>query len=306
MRDALALPVAFVGDVEKGAEPAALFGAQDRLHLGRRPDEELALLALRIGVGRRIEPALGADHLPQDVLQDLARDPGVEGVPRDLVALQVGLREQGVVVEHLFEVGDQPALIRGVAGKAAADLVIHPALGHAIQGLGRHGQGCSVAGPAVVSEEKRDLRGRGKLGRGPESPVRRVEPGGQFPHGGAYLRLADVPARDGLGPPAEVRGERLRLLDEVGPASIPQIGDLGEEGREPGPPESVPRGEVGPREERPLIRGQEDRHGPAALSVVQRQRGGHVDVVQVGTLFAVHLDVHEVPVHEGCDGLILE
>ena len=39
VRDALPLPVAFVGDVEKGAEPAALFRAQDRLHLGRRPDD---------------------------------------------------------------------------------------------------------------------------------------------------------------------------------------------------------------------------------------------------------------------------
>jgi hypothetical protein len=52
--------------------------------------------------------------------------------------VQVGTREQRVVVEHLLEVRDGPLRIDAVAGEAAADLIEDPAAGHRAQRLQRH------------------------------------------------------------------------------------------------------------------------------------------------------------------------
>ncbi len=50
---------------------------------------------------------------------------------------------------------------------------------------------------------------------------------------------------------------------------------------------------------------QEHRHRPAAVAG-HRHHGRHVDLVEVGTLFAVDLDVDEVLVHQGRDLGVLE
>ena len=42
------------------------------------------------------------------------------------------------------------------------------------------------------------------------------------------------------------------------------------------------------------------------LSAVERQGRRHVDLVEVGPLFPVHLDADEVLVHEGGDALVFE
>ena len=57
--------------------------------------------------------------------------------------------------------------------------------------------------------------------------------------------------------------------------------------------------------ERPAVGRQEDRHRPAALPG-HRLDGAHVDLVEVGPLLAVHLDRHEVLVHVGRRGRVLE
>jgi len=45
--------------------------------------------------------------------------------------VEVGTGQEGVVVEHLLEVRDEPDIIHRVAGKAATDLVVDPAVeGH--------------------------------------------------------------------------------------------------------------------------------------------------------------------------------
>ena len=69
--------------------------------------------------------------------------------------------------------------------------------------------------------------------------------------------------------------------------------------------QEVGLGVVGAAEERPAVRGEETRHGPAALAR-QRDGGVHVDRVDVGPFLAVDLDVDESVVHHGGDGLVLE
>jgi hypothetical protein len=88
--------------------------------------------------------------------------------------------------------------------------------------------------------------------------------------------------------------------------TFPNLGNPPEQGRETRTTIFVCRGEVGPREKRLLVGGQEDRHGPAPLPVVQRECGCHVNLVEVGPLLPVNLDADEVFVHQCRNRLILE
>ncbi len=67
------------------------------------------------------------------------------------------------------------------------------------------------------------------------------------------------------------------------------------------------RREIRAAEERPLVIGRE-KHGerPATPALRQHLVRRLVDAVEVGTLLAVHLHVHEQLVHEGGRGLVLE
>src|SRR5258707_6357236 len=49
---------------------------------------------------------------------------------RDSPPVQVVLQEFGIVVGHFFEVGDQPALVDGVAMEATGELVVDAAASH--------------------------------------------------------------------------------------------------------------------------------------------------------------------------------
>ena len=63
---------------------------------------------------------------------------GVERIVRDLKRFQIGDRELRLVVEHLFEMRHEPALVHRIAMKAAAELIVHAAVGHRAQRVERH------------------------------------------------------------------------------------------------------------------------------------------------------------------------
>ena len=108
-------------------------GESDGRCLLRRPRVRQPLDAVGVGVVRGRERAVRqrelAQHVPERLLDDLAvalaagHDPGVE-VRRD---------EDGVVVEHLLEVRDEPAVVDRVAVEPAADDVVEPARGHPVE-----------------------------------------------------------------------------------------------------------------------------------------------------------------------------
>ena len=98
-------------------------------------------------------------------------------------------------------------------------------------------------------------------------------------------------------------GRRHWLRRRRGARSRPRHGfkDLPERG----PARHRPRRKVGAGVEGPAVGQQEDGHGPAALAA-DRLRGGHVDGVDVGALFPVHLDGDKVRVQVLRGGLVLE
>ena len=127
-RDVGALEVAAVGGPEPGDRLVGVrLVPERRAQLVHAPDVELALDALRVGVERREEAALGRAHLAQRPVERLLGDAPEQRLAGHLPAVQVRAREQRVVVEHLLEVGDEPVRVDRVAREAAADLVVHPA-----------------------------------------------------------------------------------------------------------------------------------------------------------------------------------
>ena len=113
-------------------------GPEDLPQLVGRPDEELALVALGVGVLRRVETAGRVGHLAQDVVERLFRDAPAVGVAEGEPRVQVERRELGVVVEHLLKVGHEPVGVHRVPVEAAADLVVHAAARHHRERRVRH------------------------------------------------------------------------------------------------------------------------------------------------------------------------
>ncbi len=148
---------------------------QKLLDLRRRPDVELALLALAVGVQRAVERPFRRGHLALHPAQRLLGDLAEEVVARRLPCLQVDHRQQGIVVQHFLEVGRQPALVGAVAMKAAAEVVVHAAAGHAIQRQANHVQGVVVAEALPAAQQQAQVHRVRKLGRAAEAAVRRVE-----------------------------------------------------------------------------------------------------------------------------------
>ena len=119
--------------------------------------------ALTIGHGR-VQPADDLLRRRSKILADKA-----------LEAVRVSAQHLGVVVEHLLEVGNHPALIHAVAMKSARQLVVDAAAGHLFQS-GDEG----VAGLIVVAAhghfQQQVQRPRvGKLGLRAEAAVARIE-----------------------------------------------------------------------------------------------------------------------------------
>ena len=175
-RDVAALEVAAVGGAEPGDRLVGVGLARERLaHLLDAPDVELALDALRVRVEGGEEAALGAAHLAQRPVERLLAYRAEQRLAGHLPAVQVRAREQGVVVEHLLEVGDEPVGVHRVAREAAAHLVVHAARGHRAQRLGGH---------VRLAAAQQELEGRGgrELRGAAEAAVRHVVLGPERAH----------------------------------------------------------------------------------------------------------------------------
>src|SRR5262249_56911239 len=83
----------------------------------------------------------------------------------------------GVVVEHLLEVGYQPVGVDRVAVEAAADLVVHAAVGHVLAGEEDRVEERLAAGGALLAEEQLEDGGVRELGGAPEAAVVEVDVG---------------------------------------------------------------------------------------------------------------------------------
>ncbi len=306
VEDRPVLPVAVLGHVVDVGEFLGALGAEDFDDLGEGPDVEFALFALGVGVLGRVERPLGAGHPAEDVVHRLAGDAGVFWVVRDLVGFEVDGAQQGIVVEHLLEVRGQPALVGRVAGEAAAEVVVDPPSGHLVEGVRDHVERVRVAGPGVLAEQDAEVHRVRELGGVAEPAVDRLVGPAEAPDGvvedlGVQLPLG---LRDHPGGP-ELAGHVGRGGDDLVAPLLPGPLDAQEDPGEAGHSPGVDRRVIRPAVEWFEVGREEDRHRPAALAG-HRLDGRHVEVIEVGPLLAVDLDVDVPLVHQRRDVRVLE
>jgi hypothetical protein len=301
VEDVLAFEVARLGDAEVGEDlvgvgaSAGRGGARGVLRqhgadLGRRPDVELALLALGVGVVGGVEAALGAAHLAQQPVERLLADPPIARVAEHLVAVQVGAGEQAVVVEHLLEVGDLPGRVDRIAGEAAAELVVDAAREHRVEGA------LDVLEAGAATHHQLQRGRRRELRRAAEAAVRPVGADQQRRHRLVQALRARHPARLELGQRLQSsHGGRRALADLVAFAAI-GLEHRFHDHAEARHAAALVRREVGAAVEGHAFGVEEDGHRPAALPG-EGLHGLHVDSVDVGTLLPVHLHADEIRIH---------
>ncbi len=118
--------------------------------------------AVRIGGGIKRSP--GGGHLPVHVVQNLPGNFLEMLITGGLVAFKVGHDQQGVVIEHLFKMGDKPFRIGGIAVKSASYLVIDTPGRHLFEGEPCDFKGLPIPSPAVIPQKKTDRQAAGELG----------------------------------------------------------------------------------------------------------------------------------------------
>ncbi len=294
MENVAALEVARLGDPVVGDDRIGA-GAQHLADLLRRPDVEAALLALGVGVERRVEAALRPPHLAQRPVERLVADPAVALVAEDLPAVQVGAGEQRVVVEHLLEVGDEPGGVDRVAGEAAAELVVDAAGRHRVESALDDVGG--TRGPAGTRARRRAgtwARRRSRRGACRLRCAKRRATASSSRRGSSSVRRGLELADRARAAPASAAARALISLAPLPNASTTASITM----RKLGMPRRWLGREVGAAVEGHALGVEEDGHRPAALAGHRLHRL-HVEGVDVGALLAVDLDVDEVLVHVG-------
>src|SRR5258708_33876437 len=203
--------------------------------------------------------------------------------------------------------------------EAPAQLVIDAAIGHMLQGyfddlkFGLRGFGTDLTSKAMLvdTQEKFQGHGVGEFGRIAETTIYRAEFSGKFAtgitqhlkrHGTCGINAALV-AKRGVAELLEVIGTLCRLLLHLFPM-VPVVISYGQQDtRKPWhrlpPILTVTRREICTSVERTAIGREKNGHGPAAL-LCHGLYCLHIDVVYVGSFFAIYLDRGKMMVHNRC------
>ena len=190
--------------------------------------------------------------------------------------------------------------------KPAADVVAHAAERHGAQRLQHHPACAGGACPRVLAQEKQQLRRPWKLGglaepaepgveRGAKLLDRRLE-GGRGRHG--------RPRRSPIDRPEPFR-ERVGRLDDLTALRLPDAGDLPQDVDESGTSPFRRWRKIRAAVKRFQLRCEPHAHRPSARSG-GRLHEHHVDAIDVGTLFAIDFDRHEMLVEHRRDCVGLE
>ena len=186
--------------------------------------------------------------------------------------------------------------------KSAAQLIVHPALGHFAQGQQHHIQRFFAVGVRVIAQQEIEDAGPRKLGRSAESTQARnrsrVETRRRrSPARPAGLRCYRCPLRKHRSTASIARAPARRTAPRGrDPAARPAPGSARTR-PESGTAVAIVGRKISAAEERLALRRQPHRHGPSAAA----GRGlheQHVDPIHVRALFAIHFYRHEVSVQD--------
>src|SRR5258708_19538495 len=138
MRYICAVEISFYRNIEIALRKRAQLRSHHALDFLGRPDEELSFLALAVGILGRVEAVLGTGHFAEHIVENLARDAEELGLVQRASRVKVEPRQQRVVVEHFFEMWNQPSIVDAVAMEPAADLIVDSPARHLPKALPHH------------------------------------------------------------------------------------------------------------------------------------------------------------------------
>ncbi len=290
---------------------------QQRPRCIRRPHIELALMTFRIGIQGRVITAARRLHF--------AHHPGggLPGAARKQLLLLIVLRDQPgigqeaqqrtVVVKHFFEMRDGPGRIHRVARKAAAELVVNAAAAHLLEREAGH-VSCIPARIfitrfGIAAQAEFDHLRMRKFRRLAETAAHRIEGVGNIVQGRVDRFAAEIggSAAGRARFAAFQRRQQLRiLLTHFGRAlavilfhPFQQIGEARQ---------AITRRfrEISAAEKRRGVRRQKHGQRPAAGALGEHRMRRLVDLVDIGPLLAIDLDIDEQRVHQCRHVFILE
>ena len=146
--------IALVGDAEMADRHIEFLDGEQFRKLVFRPAIKFSFVSFAVGVFGGIKPAVRMRHVAQDVIKDVAHSVGVACVAADEKRVEIKLRELRVVVEHLLEMRHEPFGVHRVARKAAAELVVDAAGGHAVARVQDHARGLVVVKTFCATQQK--------------------------------------------------------------------------------------------------------------------------------------------------------
>ena len=93
----------------------------------------------------------------------------------DLVHIQIQWQELGIVIQHLFKVRHQPAIIDRIAMKSTSEMIVDTPASHLARGQLGHVEEVFIATGMPIAQEMFQIRGIGEFGLGAEATVHHVK-----------------------------------------------------------------------------------------------------------------------------------
>ncbi len=305
---------------EGPTEQATVARPQCRVDFSGCPDVIDPLDSVGLRVERRDESARRLGHLAQDKAEGLLGDAVVLAFSGPVVNLSEEFSQLSLIVKHLLEMRDVPASIGAVAVETASQVIDDSPGRDVIERVCDDRVGLLIVRMPGGELQELELRRLWKLRH---VGLMRIE------IDSSELRIARLDQRlvgRGHEPALEFDGGRIEtgtaepphfvanllgILFDAGSVGAPSIAHARQHRRESRLAGTILRRKVCSSRERRAVRSQEHREGPAsrigrADCLCVDQVGGHIDVVDVGPLFAIDLDVDEVGVHHASDVFVLK
>ena len=296
VRDAFSFKISLRGDPIKQADLPAVGFAEETVYLTRGENVIFPLYAVAVCILSAVESPGRIRQFPEDIGGSAAGGIRVFFLSRGLIGIEAGREQQGVVIQHLFEVRDQPFFIGGVTRKTAAELVLKAASGHGPQRGFRHGESVRLLFEPGIPHQKKQIVRRGKFRRLSKAAPHGVELSAEEPVCLVQQRLVRFPPAGWLLLPDRVC-EPFAGPQKLRAVVFPERRYPREEIDETRLPVTAVFWKIRPGKKRLLLRRHENGEGPAARTG-ERLAGRHIHGVDIRAFLPVHLDRNEFPVEQ--------
>src|SRR5215510_2820913 len=190
--------------------------------------------------------------------------------------------------------------------KSTSEMIVDTPAGHLARGQLGHIEEVFIATDMPVAQEIFQVRGIRELGLGAEATVHHIKivcqsTGRIRENVGRQFTRTRFKAREFL----QTLADLLDTLRDFAGATVVGVRDCSQYAWESRTAIAVFRRKIRATVEGLLLRREEHREWPASLAR-QHLHDALVNVVEIRSLFAVHLDAHKVLIHDSRDALVLE